>query len=362
LAQRVGRRRELLACEKVATGDRGASGIALQPYLFLIPAKKEVASMSNLSFDNLVELLDVRLDAFAMCEIEDSCSLACAPMDFIVVHFVLQGTGSIECEHGTFPIRPGMMIVVPKLLAKNINGEGPVLRTIQAEESCPFTDGMVRFRACETRADLILGCASVRATVGEGLALFEHLREPLIEESKEPALPLLFETVLAELSAPGMGTKAMVGSIMKQIMVLLLRAHLKRTGLMSPLWMPLVNPQLGRAVAAILARPQDPHCVEGLAALAGMSRSNFTRRFTESYGRSPMDFVQTARLNHAARLLQTSQLPIKAVAAAVGYASRSHLSRAFRAAFGTDPTAFREHARGGAAPIAVVSDESSQAA
>ena len=313
--------------------------------------------MSKVNFETLIELLEVRLDAFAMCEIEDSCSLSCDPLDMIVVHFVLKGHGSLECEQGTFPIGPGMMIVVPKGLPKRINGQGPVLKVVQAKDTCPLTEGMVKFRACDSRADLVLGCASVRVTVGEGLALFEDLREPLIEEAKDAALPLLFQAVLAELSAPGLGTKAFVGSMMKQILVLLLRAHLKRTGLTSPIWMPLANPQLGRAVATVLARPQDPHSVDSLAALAGMSRSSFTRRFTETYGRSPMDFVQAARLNSAARLLQTSHLPVKAVAAAVGYASRSHLSRAFRATFGTDPTAYRQNAQRLAAESAPIHAE-----
>jgi transcriptional regulator GlxA family with amidase domain len=47
-------------------------------------------------------------------------------------------------------------------------------------------------------------------------------------------------------------------------------------------------------------------------------------------------------------MLRSSNLPVKAVAAAVGYASRSHFSHAFRAEFGVDPTGFRseEQAQG----------------
>ena len=40
-------------------------------------------------------------------------------------------------------------------------------------------------------------------------------------------------------------------------------------------------------------------------------------------------------------MLGTCALPVKTVAARVGYASRSHFSRAFKAAYGVDPTAFR---------------------
>ena len=54
-----------------------------------------------------------------------------------------------------------------------------------------------------------------------------------------------------------------------------------------------------------------------------------------------MDFVQKVRLRVAARLLTTTDLPIKVIANSIGYASRSYFSRAFRAAYGADPKTFR---------------------
>jgi transcriptional regulator GlxA family with amidase domain len=54
-----------------------------------------------------------------------------------------------------------------------------------------------------------------------------------------------------------------------------------------------------------------------------------------------MEFVQTVRLRIAARMLAGSDMPVKSIAAAVGYASRSHFSRAFAARFGNDPSRYR---------------------
>jgi transcriptional regulator GlxA family with amidase domain len=72
-----------------------------------------------------------------------------------------------------------------------------------------------------------------------------------------------------------------------------------------------------------------------------MSESRFTALFAGSYGKTPMKFVQGIRLRDAADLLRTSDLPLKAIAARVGYSSRSHLSRVFQTQFGTDPTSYR---------------------
>ncbi|MCB1885358.1 MAG: helix-turn-helix transcriptional regulator [Geminicoccaceae bacterium] len=54
-----------------------------------------------------------------------------------------------------------------------------------------------------------------------------------------------------------------------------------------------------------------------------------------------MEFLKELRLHRATRLLETTDLPVKAVARNVGYDSRSYFSRAFRARYGVDPTAYR---------------------
>lgn len=309
--------------------------------------------MTKANLDDLLSLLDVRLDAFAMCEIDRSCGLACPPLEAIVVHFVLEGEGVIDCEHGRYPLAPGSVIIVPRGLAKTIEGPAPILATMPLDEGCPLAPGLVRFRASAGGSPgLVLGCGSVSVSLGGLRGLFDHLDRPLLEAQASRALLLLFEAMAAELRRPAPGTKVMVEALMKQIFVVVLRAHLARSACETPLHLMALNPQLGRAIAAIVARPQDAHSVASLAALAGMSRSSFNRQFVASYGTTPMDFVQSARLSAGARLLTGSDLPVKSVAASVGYASRSHFSRAFSARFGVDPTQYRSHPEAAAAPAA----------
>ena len=73
-----------------------------------------------------------------------------------------------------------------------------------------------------------------------------------------------------------------------------------------------------------------------------MSRSAFSKHFSETFGRTAMDFVKEVRLRRAAELLLTTSRPIKAIAADVGYHSRSHFTRAFKESHGLHPAAFRE--------------------
>jgi AraC-like DNA-binding protein len=299
--------------------------------------------MSKPGPERLLELLDVQLEAFAMCEIDRHCGLSCKPADTILVHFVLDGEGAIDCVHGRFDLRPGRVVLVPRGLAKTIEGPAPVLSLTDADQSCALAPGLVSFRACASGVPgLVLGCGSVSVGMGGTPGLLDHLDRPLIEECAGGPLPMMFAAMTSELRRPGAGTKAMVEALMKQILVVVLRSHLARRAGDSPLHLMLQNPQLGRAVAAIVTHPEMPHSVESLAGLAGMSRSSFNRQFSASYGCSPMEFVQTVRLRAAARMLAGSSLPVKSIAAAVGYASRSHFSRAFAAEFGMDPSRFRD--------------------
>jgi AraC-like DNA-binding protein len=198
----------------------------------------------------------------------------------------------------------------------------------------------------EPGGPLIVVCGYMSASVGHGLGLFDHLREPLVEELRDQTSTLIFKAISIEAASAGLGSNVLISSMLKQIMVLLLRKHMGRNGAQSPLLMPLLHPQLSAAVEAITTEPKHPHTLNSLAALAGMSRSRFAHHFMTAYDDSPMSFLQRVRLQGAARLLLSSDMPIKVLAGEVGFASRSHFSRAFRGMFGADPTTYRERRSG----------------
>jgi AraC-like DNA-binding protein len=288
--------------------------------------------------------LDVRLHAFAVCEIENGWSLRCDPLEDVVVHYVLKGAGQVESAGRIIPIYPGMLIVVPRLTAKSVSAGGTISHVVDAASSCTeWIEGMVKFRAASGAPDLVLACSSVSATVGGGIALFEHLQHPLAEAPDNvESVRALYSVIMEEIARPALGSKVILEAMMKQSLVFLLRAHLQRLGLASPLFMPMVDSKLKDCILSILARPEAPHSIASLARTAGMSESRFATRFAQSYGKTPLEFVQVVRVRGAANLLSTSDLPLKSIARAVGYASRSHLTRVFRRHYGVDPTGYRK--------------------
>lgn len=79
----------------------------------------------------------------------------------------------------------------------------------------------------------------------------------------------------------------------------------------------LAHPQLSKAMVALQEAPAHPWTLESLAAIAGMSRSQFARAFKATLGCITGDYLCGWRLALAQELLRCN-MPLKLVAAEVG--------------------------------------------
>ena len=91
----------------------------------------------------------------------------------------------------------------------------------------------------------------------------------------------------------------------------------------------------------ITARLGEPVTLEQIAAHAGVSPRTLTRRFTDQLGTSPGQWLLTQRIATARDLLESSDLPLDAIARRVGLSSATNLRRRFLNALGTTPGAYR---------------------
>lgn len=106
-----------------------------------------------------------------------------------------------------------------------------------------------------------------------------------------------------------------------------------------------VDPRVSQVEALVVADPAAPHSVGSLAEQVALSPSRLAHLFSEQTGRTPMQAVRDARLRHAARLLERTDLPVASIAAASGFVSAFHFSRVFRARFGVPPKDYRTGTR-----------------
>lgn len=303
--------------------------------------------MRSETLDKLLCLLDVRLNAMALCEVGQKKRLLLPPAENILVHYVLEGRGILRMADGsTAAFGPDSLVFVPINAGHELSETG-LEQDVQiwSEGAAPIGDGMMRFALHEGTAAITTACGTISADCG-GLDLFEHFREPVCEDvSDDPHIRSAFQLILRELEAARFGSRSLCEALMKQCMVLAVRAQIERGELtLLPLG-GVRDTRLLKALLAMVESPAEDHSLEELAKLSGMSRSLFAERFSASFERPPMDLLKQVRLHRAANMLRTSKLPVQVVAMAVGYSSRSYFTRAFRAAYGQDPKSFRENAR-----------------
>ncbi|UJB40642.1 helix-turn-helix domain-containing protein [Streptomyces sp. A1-5] len=96
------------------------------------------------------------------------------------------------------------------------------------------------------------------------------------------------------------------------------------------------------------ARLDEPLTVEELAAHEGVSARTLARRFTDQLGASPGQWLLAQRIAAARELLESTDLPLDAVARRVGLSSATNLRRRFLRALGTTPGSYRRAFRAAA--------------
>jgi AraC-like DNA-binding protein/quercetin dioxygenase-like cupin family protein len=84
-----------------------------------------------------------------------------------------------------------------------------------------------------------------------------------------------------------------------------------------------------------------PLTIDDLARCGKMSRFAFLRKFKRLSGRTPMKELRHIRLDQARTLLLTTNLPVKAIAPAVGIGDEHQLSKLFRSHFKLSPRDLR---------------------
>jgi len=110
------------------------------------------------------------------------------------------------------------------------------------------------------------------------------------------------------------------------------------------LYAGLADPLIWRAIATAWKAPEQRWTVESLAALAAMSRSAFSAKFTRLVGRSPLEVLTAWRMQLAWRMLDKDQ------ASVAGRGREDRLRRRGRLSQGLQAL-FRRRARRGAPPV-----------
>lgn len=89
----------------------------------------------------------------------------------------------------------------------------------------------------------------------------------------------------------------------------------------------------------------EPFRFQDLSKKYEMSTRNFTRRFKNASGKTPLEYLQEIRIAAARELLQSSNLSINEIMHNVGYNDASHFNSLFKKNMGITPSQYRTTVR-----------------
>lgn len=299
--------------------------------------------------ERLLDSMDVRVEAFAICRIAQDAALVIPAISDLKIMYVLKGTLHLHVDGSQPLVSPvGSVVLLPKNLSRTLTGQEPAKSMYHAQEV--IHRGIHNLMCLDAFAgdehDIRVLCGRIKIGFANDFDVFDGLVHPISAKPDNDAfVRSAFETMLDESRFRTAGSQALANTLMKACLVELLRHDLDR--LHQPGSSPsiLLRPGVGRSIIAILSEPSAMHSVASLAKVACMSRSALAKAFVETTGVTPIEFVTRARLAKARDLIAASGGSIASIATAVGFASRSHFSLRFRQRYGEDPTAYRKRTR-----------------
>lgn len=96
-----------------------------------------------------------------------------------------------------------------------------------------------------------------------------------------------------------------------------------------------------RVILLFHERMAEPVSMVEVARKLGCSVSCFIREFRRRTGQTPVSYLTGIRIRHAARLLETTDLRLREVAALTGYSDEFYFSRVFARVMGHSPSRWR---------------------
>ena len=265
----------------------------------------------------------------------------------VIFHLLTEGECRVEVE-GAPPgvLRAGEIIVFPHGDAHLMASAPDVLPAPPADLPSLLRRGPreLRFGGGGAATRFICGYLSCDPRLCRPIlnALPRVLTVSLRGQDEPGWLESSIRYAVGEAAASRPGGAGVLAKLSEVLFIETLRLYVEQLPPEHTGWLAGVRDRVvGKALAAMHARPAHSWTVETLAGECNISRSVLAERFTHFVGQSPMHYLTRWRMALAAGMLRTSSLSITHVAQDVGYETDPAFSRAFRREFGVPPAAWR---------------------
>lgn len=184
--------------------------------------------------------------------------------------------------------------------------------------------------------------------VGGHFLLSGHLAQMLLgalppivhirKESDIAAMRWSLERMADEVRHSQPGGVLIVQQLAYMMLIQALRLHLNNAASLGVGWLfALADKKMSAAIACMHDDPGHNWTLQTLASRVGISRSVFARRFKETVGMSPIDYLTQWRMQLACERLKNSDEAIQRIALSLGYESESAFGKAFKRVIGHSP-------------------------
>jgi AraC-like DNA-binding protein len=280
----------------------------------------------QLSLDQALGQLDISTSTFDRVAVTGPWSPHAADAGGVQFIVILRGAGSFSLGDKMQPVRAGQLWVM----------EGRAAPLFVAARPFADDDG------------LLVASATFSANLLDGRSIFDFIAMPYTYDAGNSELFVsAIPELLQESAHGGAGSAAIVTCLMRRIVTLLVRQGWPEATLIPAARLGAQTQRLQQVVDLMRKDPARNYTLDSLCSAAGMSRTVFHKSFTAAYGRSPLVLLREMRLKKAEELLTQTDLPIKTIAARLGYRSRSYFWSAFKQAYGSDPDSYRNQGGSG---------------
>ncbi len=174
-------------------------------------------------------------------------------------------------------------------------------------------------------------------------ALPAHIRIANYGDVAHAWLDHTLRLIGAEAGREQLGSDLIALKLAEIIFAQAIRTFLSNDGRELGVFAGFADANICRALGAMHRDPSQTWTLEGLAREAGLSRTSFAKRFSETMAMTPLDYLTRWRMQVARRLLLETQLPMIDIAERSGYRSEASFGRIFKRHFDQPPGGYRRY-------------------
>jgi AraC-like DNA-binding protein len=298
-------------------------------------------------------LQDLRLVRASYCRTDMTApwGVQIPPQDGVCFHFAVEGGCWLKLpSQEPIWIGPGDVALLPRgtghAIADALASRVRPLEEFEQDSTGPTTHNM---RAGGGGARSLIVCCSLEFDEPAVHPLTQLMPAVLIlrrADASDPALPALLSLMAAEVASRRVGAATVMARLADVVVTCMVRSWAETHAEELKGWLAGArDARIGRVLAAIHRQPGHLWSVAALAAIAGLSRSVFTERFTAAVGLSPARYLAHWRMHVAGAWLRHGGSTVADIAQRLGYESEASFSRAFKRLFGVPPGTLRPQQR-----------------